>query len=113
MEPDNGIAWIEDGIVTVVTTGQWAHHDQKQIANVLDIPQDKVRVIYKMIGGAFGGREDVALQIVLGLGAWKLKKMGIDRPVKIVWTREEVTCGHCKRQRQIEPAQPTNPILMN
>lgn len=97
LEPDNGIAWIENDIVTVVTTGQWAHHDRKQIAHVLGIPEDRVRVIYKMVGGAFGGREDVALQIVLGLSAWKLKEIGVDRPVRCIWTREEVTCGHCKR----------------
>ncbi|OQY20587.1 MAG: aldehyde oxidase, partial [Anaerolineaceae bacterium 4572_32.1] len=43
-------------------------------------------------GGAFGGREDMSVQIVLALAAWKLK-----RPVKIVWSREESIIGHCKR----------------
>jgi CO/xanthine dehydrogenase Mo-binding subunit len=97
LEPDNGVAWVEDGVVTVVSTGQWAHHDRKQIAHVLGIPESRVRVIYKMIGGAFGGREDVALQIVLGLASFKLTELGINRPVRCTWTREEVTNAHCKR----------------
>ncbi|MFN2271301.1 MAG: xanthine dehydrogenase family protein molybdopterin-binding subunit, partial [Anaerolineae bacterium] len=52
----------------------------------------QVRVIYPAIGGAFGGREDMSVQIVLALAAWKLQ-----RPVKIVWSREESILGHCKR----------------
>jgi CO/xanthine dehydrogenase Mo-binding subunit len=56
-----------------------------------------VRVIYPAIGGAFGGREDMSVQIVLALAAWRLAKLGVQRPVKIVWSREESILGHCKR----------------
>ncbi|HEC36563.1 MAG TPA: aldehyde oxidase, partial [Anaerolineae bacterium] len=78
--------------VTVVVGGQWTWEDQHEIAHALDLPPEQVRVIYPAIGGAFGGREDMSVQIVLALAAWKLQ-----RPVKIVWTRQESILGHCKR----------------
>jgi len=58
---------------------------------------EKIRVIYPSIGGAFGGREDMSVQIILALAAQKLHDMGIDRPVRIVWSREESITGHHKR----------------
>ena len=58
-----------------------------------------MRVIYPAIGGAFGGKEDMSLQIVLGLAAMRLHEQGIDRPVRIIWTREESILGHHKRHR--------------
>ena len=54
-------------------------------------------MIYPAIGGAFGGREDMSVQIVLALAAWRLHQRGIDRPVKIIWSREESIIGHHKR----------------
>jgi len=83
--------------VTVVVGGQWVHEDQEQIAHALNLEKDQVRVIYPAIGGAFGGREDMSVQIILALAAFKLKEMGINRPVKIIWTREESIIGHPKR----------------
>jgi CO/xanthine dehydrogenase Mo-binding subunit len=56
-----------------------------------------VRVIYPAIGGAFGGREDMSVQIVLALATWRLEQRGIRRPVKIIWSREESIIGHHKR----------------
>ncbi len=87
----------EEGRVTVIVAGQWVHEDQQQIAHALNLPEEKVRVIYPAIGGAFGGREDMSVQIVLGLAALKLHQMGIDRPVKTVWSRRESIIGHHKR----------------
>lgn len=98
LQPEAGIAYIdEEGRVTVEVAGQWTHEDQKQIAHALDLPLDRVRVIYPAIGGAFGGREDMSIQIVLALAAWRLSQRGINRPVKIVWSREESIIGHHKR----------------
>ncbi|MCJ7700125.1 MAG: molybdopterin-dependent oxidoreductase [Anaerolineales bacterium] len=98
LQPEAGLAYIdEDGRVTVIVAGQWAHEDQEQIAHSLDLPEDQVRVIYPAIGGAFGGREDMSVQIVLALAAWKLHQRGIHRPVKTVWSREESIIGHHKR----------------
>jgi CO/xanthine dehydrogenase Mo-binding subunit len=74
-----------------------AHKGQQQIAHALDLPLEKVRVIHPAIGGAFGGREDISIQIVLALAAVKLHQRGIKRPVKIIWTRQESIIGHHKR----------------
>ena len=98
LQPESGIAYIdEDGRVTVVVAGQWIHEEQKEIAHALGLPIDQVRVIYPAVGGAFGGREDMSVQIVLGLAVWRLHQRGIDRPVKIIWSREESLIGHGKR----------------
>ncbi len=93
LQPEAGLAYVdEQGRVTVLVAGQWAHEDQQQIAHALNLPLEQVRVIYPAIGGAFGGREDMSIQIVLALAAWKLR-----RPVKLIWTREESIIGHHKR----------------
>ena len=98
LQPEAGLAYIDDeGRVTVVVAGQWTWEDQQQIAHALDLPPERVRVIYPAIGGAFGGREDTSVQIVLALAAWHLDRLGVRRPVKIVWSREESILGHCKR----------------
>jgi len=98
LQPEAGVAYIdEDGRITVEVAGQWTHEDQEQIAHSLGLPEEQVRVIYPAIGGAFGGREDMSVQIVLALAVWRLRQRGIDRPVKIVWSREESIVGHHKR----------------
>jgi CO/xanthine dehydrogenase Mo-binding subunit len=98
LQPEAGIAYIdEQGRVTVEVAGQWTHEDQEQIAHSLDLPIDQVRVIYPAIGGAFGGREDMTVQSVLALAAWRLHQNGIKRTIKIIWSREESILGHHKR----------------
>lgn len=98
LQPEAGLAYYdEEGRVVVAAGGQWAHEEQEQIAHSLQLEIDQVRVIHPAIGGAFGGREDLSVQVVLGLAVMKLKEKGIDRPVKIVWTREESIIGHHKR----------------
>ncbi|MCY4070179.1 MAG: xanthine dehydrogenase family protein molybdopterin-binding subunit [Chloroflexi bacterium] len=93
LQPEAGLSYIdEEDRVTVVVAGQWTHEDQEQIYHALDLPPDRVRVIYPAIGGAFGGREDMTVQIILALAAWKLR-----RPVKIQWNREESILYHHKR----------------
>ncbi len=98
LQPEAGVAYYdEQDRVTVVVGGQWVHEDQEQIAHALNLDKEQVRVIYPAIGGAFGGREDMSVQIILALAVYKLKGMGIHRPVKIIWTREESIIGHHKR----------------
>ena len=93
MQPEAGLAYIdEEGRVVVHSAGQWAHDDRHQIAHALDLPEDLIRVIYTPVGGAFGGREDISVQLMLALAVWKLQ-----RPVKIVWSREDSIRGHHKR----------------
>ncbi len=100
LQPEAGVAYIDDeGRVTVEVAGQWTHEDQGEIAHTLGIPEEQVRVIYPAIGGAFGGREDMSVQITLGLCAWRLAQKGIRRPVKTIWSREESMFGHGKRHR--------------
>jgi CO/xanthine dehydrogenase Mo-binding subunit len=102
LQPEAGLGYIdEEGRVTVIVAGQWTHEDQEQIAHALGLPVEQVRVIYPAIGGAFGGREDMSVQIVLALAAWRLHQRGIDRPVKIIWSREESIIGHHKRHPYI------------
>jgi CO/xanthine dehydrogenase Mo-binding subunit len=98
LQPEAGIAYTdEEGRITVVVAGQWTHEDREQIAHALAMPEEEIRVIYPAIGGAFGGREDMSVQIVLALAVKYLRERGIDRAVKIVWTREESIVGHHKR----------------
>ena len=98
LQTEAGLAYIdEEGRVAVITTGQWGAKDRKQIAHALGLSEDQVRVIYPMTGGAFGGREDISVQIIVCLAVLKLQRAGNYRPVKVVWSREESILGHCKR----------------
>jgi CO/xanthine dehydrogenase Mo-binding subunit len=93
LQPEAGLAYYdEEGRLTVECAGQWTHADRDGIAHALGLKDEEVRVIYPAIGGAFGGREDLSVQIVLALAVMKLK-----RPVKIIWSRQESIVGHGKR----------------
>jgi CO/xanthine dehydrogenase Mo-binding subunit len=97
LQPEAGLSYIDDeGRITIVCGGQWTHADREAIAHTLNLPIERVRVIYPAIGGAFGGREDLSVQAVLALATWKLQ-----RPVKIIWTRRESIIGHGKRHAVI------------
>ena len=100
LQPEAGVAFIdEEGRIAIYVAGQWTHEDREQIAHALQLPEDQIRVIYPAIGGAFGGREDMSVQIVLALAVWRLHQRGIVRPVKIIWSREESIIGHHKRHQ--------------
>ena len=100
LQPEAAVSYMdEEGRITIEIAGQWIHEDQEQIAHALDLAPEQVRVIYPAIGGAFGGREDMSLQIVLALAARKLHERGIDRPIRSQWSREESIVGHHKRHR--------------
>ena len=86
MEPDAGISYMdEEGRITVVCPTQNVHYDQREVASVLNLPLDRVRVIQCATGGGFGGRLDITIQCLMALAVFHLKK-----PVKIVFPREEV-----------------------
>ena len=98
LQPEAGFGYMDnEGRITIVVAGQWAHEDREQIAHSLNLPEDKIRVIYPAIGGAFGGREDMSIQIVLALAVKKITEKNINRPIKIVWSRKESIIGHHKR----------------
>jgi len=85
LEPEAGIGTIdEEGRITVYAPTQFPFEIRKQIAAVLDLPEEKIRVIATPLGGAFGSKLDNTVEALLALGAYLLK-----RPVKITLTREE------------------------
>jgi CO/xanthine dehydrogenase Mo-binding subunit len=91
--PESGLAVpAEDGGVELFIATQWLHVDRDQVAAALDLPLDKVRFTLAGVGGAFGGREDVSMQIHACLLA-----LHTGRPVKMVYGREESFFGHVHR----------------
>lgn len=93
LQPEAGLAHLrDDGRIEVIVAGQWMHEDQEQIAHALGLPLNQIVVRYPAVGGAFGGREDMSVQIPLALAAWKT-----GRPIKTIWSREESIVGHHKR----------------
>ncbi|MGA9278301.1 xanthine dehydrogenase subunit D [Ilumatobacter sp.] len=85
--PDSGA----DGVELHVAT-QWLHEDQGQIAACLGFPVDKVRMVLGGVGGAFGAREDISLQVHTCLLALRL-----GRPVRMAYSRGESFLGHVHR----------------
>jgi xanthine dehydrogenase D subunit len=91
--PESGLAIpAEDGGVDLYVATQWLHVDQKQICFALDLPTDKVRLTLAGVGGAFGGREDLSIQVHACLLA-----LHTGKPVKMVYNREESFYGHVHR----------------
>ena len=85
LEPDAGLGLFEEGLLTVYLPTQSPFHTRQQIAESVNLPVEKVRVIVTPLGGGHGGRTDSGFGCLVGLGAFRL---GV--PVKIVLAREEV-----------------------
>lgn len=93
LEPEAGLAEpTPDGGVKVLMNTQYPFGDQRQIADALGSPADKVRVVQIPGGGAFGAKNDITLQILLAMGA-----RATGRPVKMVLTRGESLRMHVKK----------------
>ncbi|MEU7010330.1 xanthine dehydrogenase subunit D [Streptomyces sp. NPDC046332] len=91
--PESGLAVpAEDGGVDLYVATQWLHSDLKQIAPCLGLPEEKVRMTMAGVGGAFGGREDISMQILASVLALRTGK-----PVKMVYNRYESFFGHVHR----------------
>ncbi len=85
LEPEAGIAYLDDQQRIVVESGnQDSHHHQNEISLFLGLPPEKIHVIQAPVGGSFGSKIDVSVQLYLALVVYKLK-----RSVKMVWSREE------------------------
>ena len=94
MGPESGLA-IPDpdgGGVELHISTQWLHIDRRQVAACLALPEDRVRLVLGGVGGAFGAREDVSLQVHCCLLALRT-----GRPVKMIYGREESFFGHVHR----------------
>lgn len=92
LETEGAVAMPEDDGVHLYAGGQGIYVDRKQVASLLDLPEEKVRVTLVSTGGGFGGKEDMTVQGHASLFAWLLK-----RPVKLVLSRDESIRMHPKR----------------
>jgi CO/xanthine dehydrogenase Mo-binding subunit len=91
--PESGLAVPDgEGGIDVYVATQWLHVDRDQVAPCLNLEPAQVRIHLAGVGGAFGGREDLSMQIHGALLA-----LYTNRPVKIVYTREESFVGHIHR----------------
>ena len=91
--PESGLAVPDgEGGVDIYVATQWLHVDRDQVAPCLDLAPERVRIHLAGVGGAFGGREDLSMQIHSALLA-----LHTDRPVKMVYNREESFVGHVHR----------------
>ena len=91
--PESGMAVpAEDGGVDLYVSTQWLHVDRDQVAASLDLPPDQVRITLAGVGGAFGAREDLSMQIHACLLA-----LHTGKPVKMMYGREESFFGHVHR----------------
>jgi nicotinate dehydrogenase large molybdopterin subunit len=93
LEPDSGFGYMdENGRVVLHVSTQNVFYHQEEVAAVLGLGLDRVRVIQSATGGGFGSKNDVSVHCCLGLAAFHLRK-----PVKLVYTHEEVFAATAKR----------------
>jgi CO/xanthine dehydrogenase Mo-binding subunit len=91
LEPEAGVGWVENGVLTLRVSTQVIEH-AVTIARILQVPQSKVRVIAAYMGGGFGGKEDMTVEPYLALLVWHTR-----RPVRMIWDRQESLVGSTKR----------------
>lgn len=97
LQTEAGVGMIdENGVITIYVATQYPHYDKEEVVSTLNLSEEKVRIVNTNVGGAFGGREDISLQIHLALAAMTLK-----RPVKAVYSREESFVAHSKRHAMV------------
>lgn len=93
LEPEAGLArWEPDGSLTLWVSTQNPHYDRAEVASILGMPVNRVRVVAAVTGGGFGGKLDVSVQPYIALLSAATK-----RPVRMVFTREESICFTTKR----------------
>ncbi|MGV8146157.1 MAG: xanthine dehydrogenase family protein molybdopterin-binding subunit [Alkaliphilus sp.] len=93
LQPEAGVAYLEkNGVIVIVVATQYPHFDRKEIAEAMALPEQRIKVVNPAVGGAFGGREDITMQIHLAMAAYITKK-----PVKAIYSREESFLAHSKR----------------
>src|SRR5581483_1811738 len=91
--PEGGLAVpAADGSIDLYVATQWLHVDRQQIAPCLGLGEDRVRLTLAGVGGAFGSREDISMQIHACLLALRTQ-----RPVKMAYGRAESFRGHVHR----------------
>ena len=93
LDLEAGRARYDGKMLTIEVSGQWLHEERRLIALALGVPLEKLRIIQPATGGAFGGREDISIQIYLGLAALKLKR----KTVCLRYSRSESMIARHKR----------------
>jgi CO/xanthine dehydrogenase Mo-binding subunit len=92
LEPEAGLAWVDDqGVINIRVCTQVIEHF-RSIARAVGVPQNKIRIRGTMVGGGFGGKEDITVEIFLALLAKYTR-----RPVRLEFTREESFIAQSKR----------------
>ena len=92
METECAVAFPEDGGIHIISGDQGIYQTQRECSDALGLPPEKVRVSAAMVGGGFGGKEDMSVQHHAALLAQKT-----GRPVKVKLTRQESILVHPKR----------------
>ncbi len=92
IEPEAGFAVRRGDSIEIFATTQAPYMDREEVAAVLGIPAERVRIVPSACGGGFGGKLDVSVQPILAVAAWLL-----DRPVRTVWSRPESMAASTKR----------------
>lgn len=92
LEPEAGLAWIDENDVVNIRMSTQVIEHFRYIADAIGVPHNKVRILGAMVGGGFGGKEDITVEVYLAL---LTKRTG--RPVQIIYTREDSMFGHGKR----------------
>ena len=92
LEPEVGLAWLdENGVVNIRVSTQVIEHF-RPIADAIGVPHNRVRIRGALVGGGFGGKEDLTVEVYLALLALRT-----GRPVRLEYTREDSFVGHGKR----------------
>jgi CO/xanthine dehydrogenase Mo-binding subunit len=93
LETESGWAVLKDGVLEITVSTQTPFRDRAEVAEALGLGMDRVRIVAPYCGGAFGGKDGITVQSLLGLAA--LHHPG--RAVKMVWSREESFLASAKR----------------
>ena len=92
LEPEVGLAWVDENDVVNIRVSTQVIEHFRPIADAIGVPHNKVRVRGALVGGGFGGKEDMTVEVYLALLA---KRTG--RPVRLEYSREDSFVGHGKR----------------
>ena len=92
LEPESGVAWVADDGVLNLRVATQVIEQYREIAHILGLPESKVRIRGTLMGGGFGGKEDLTIEPYIALLSWKT-----GQPVKLTYERREMMCGRHKR----------------
>ncbi|MCL4182742.1 MAG: xanthine dehydrogenase family protein molybdopterin-binding subunit [Burkholderiaceae bacterium] len=92
LEPEVGLAWVDENEVVNIRVSTQVIEHFRSIAEAIGVPHNKVRILGALVGGGFGGKEDLTVEVYLALLA---RHTG--RPVRLEYSREDSFVGHGKR----------------